>query len=149
MTTTHRSRTWVFAIPLAILVAAVVATWTHVHAQQSSTAAKPPVSSQTDVTWSHDIAPIAFNNCTTCHHTSGAGPFSLLTYQDARRWAPQIVEVTKSRYMPPWLPEHMHGAAGYVEFQDERGLPAAWRKSIAATQPHACLSVQSITAKRR
>jgi Flp pilus assembly protein TadD len=70
------------------------------------------------VTWSHQIAPLVYNNCTTCHHPGGAGPFSLLTYDDARRWGPQMATVTSSRYMPPWLPEH-----GYGDFADERKLP--------------------------
>jgi Flp pilus assembly protein TadD/mono/diheme cytochrome c family protein len=70
-----------------------------------------------DVTWSHQIAPLVYNNCTTCHHPGGAGPFSLLTYEDARRWGSQMAAVTASRYMPPWLPEH-----GYGDFADERRL---------------------------
>jgi Flp pilus assembly protein TadD/mono/diheme cytochrome c family protein len=69
------------------------------------------------VTWSHQIAPLVYNNCTTCHHPGGAGPFSLLTYEDARRWGAQMAAVTSSRYMPPWLPEH-----GYGDFADERRL---------------------------
>jgi Flp pilus assembly protein TadD/mono/diheme cytochrome c family protein len=69
------------------------------------------------VTWSRQIAPLVYNNCTTCHHPGGAGPFSLLTYEDARRWGPQMATVTSSRYMPPWLPEH-----GYGDFADERRL---------------------------
>src|SRR5208282_3214811 len=51
------------------------------------------------------------------HHPGGAGPFSLLSYQDARRWGTQMAAVTSSRYMPPWLPEH-----GYGDFQDQRTL---------------------------
>ena len=69
------------------------------------------------VTWSHQIAPLVYNNCTTCHHPGGAGPFSLLTYEDARRWGKQMAAVTSSRYMPPWLPEK-----GYGDFADERRL---------------------------
>jgi Flp pilus assembly protein TadD/mono/diheme cytochrome c family protein len=69
------------------------------------------------VTWSHQIAPLVYNNCTTCHHPGGAGPFSLLTYEDAKRWGTQMAAVTSSRYMPPWLPEH-----GYGDFADERTL---------------------------
>lgn len=68
-------------------------------------------------TWSHDVAPLIYNRCTTCHHPGGAGPFSLLTYQDARRWAPQILKVTQSHFMPPWLPE-----PGYGDFADVRRL---------------------------
>jgi Flp pilus assembly protein TadD len=69
------------------------------------------------VTFSRQIAPILYKNCTTCHHPGGGGPFSLLTYEDARRRAPQIAQVTASRFMPPWLPEH-----GYGDFADERHL---------------------------
>ncbi|HTX77579.1 MAG TPA: tetratricopeptide repeat protein [Terracidiphilus sp.] len=68
-------------------------------------------------TWSHDIAPIVYNRCTACHHPGGAGPFSLLSYAEARRWAPQILQVTQSRFMPPWLPE-----PGYGDFADSRRL---------------------------
>jgi Flp pilus assembly protein TadD/mono/diheme cytochrome c family protein len=68
-------------------------------------------------TWSGHIARVLYNNCTTCHHPGGAGPFSLLTYEDARRWAPQIRTVTESRFMPPWLPE-----PGYGSFADTRRL---------------------------
>jgi tetratricopeptide (TPR) repeat protein/mono/diheme cytochrome c family protein len=74
-----------------------------------------PVSAQP--TWSGHIAQLLYNNCTTCHHPNGAGPFSLLTYEDARRWAPQIRSVTESRFMPPWLPE-----PGYGNFADSRRL---------------------------
>lgn len=68
-------------------------------------------------TWSRQIAPILYKNCTTCHHPGGAGPFSLLGYSDARRWSAQILSVTESRYMPPWLPE-----PGYGDFAASRRL---------------------------
>lgn len=68
-------------------------------------------------TWSHDVAPLLYKNCTTCHHPGGGGPFSLLTYAQARRWGPQILNVTQSRFMPPWLPE-----PGYGDFADVRRL---------------------------
>jgi Flp pilus assembly protein TadD len=73
--------------------------------------------SSASVTWSHDVAPILYRNCSTCHHAGGAGPFSLQTYADAKRWGPQIATVTQSRYMPPWLPEPGHG-----DFADNRRL---------------------------
>ena len=55
-------------------------------------------------TFHRDIAPILFHNCADCHRPGEAGPFSLLTYQDARTHAHQIAAVTRSRFMPPWLP---------------------------------------------
>jgi mono/diheme cytochrome c family protein len=68
-------------------------------------------------TFNADVAPILFENCAVCHRPGGAGPFSLLTYRDARKRSGQIVEVTGTGYMPPWLPE-----PGYGEFADARGL---------------------------
>ncbi|HEY6488304.1 MAG TPA: tetratricopeptide repeat protein [Terracidiphilus sp.] len=83
----------------------------HPAAAQSASSVSPPI------TWSHDIAPLAYAHCTTCHHPGGAGPFSLLTYADACRWGPQIATVTQSHFMPPWLPE-----PGYGNFADVRRL---------------------------
>jgi Flp pilus assembly protein TadD len=79
--------------------------------------AHPPARRAAAETWSHDVAPVLYKNCTTCHHPGGAGPFSLLTYADAHRWAPQILKVTQSHFMPPWLPE-----PGYGDFADVRRL---------------------------
>jgi Flp pilus assembly protein TadD len=56
------------------------------------------------VTFNRDIAPIVFRSCAPCHRPGEAGPFSLLTYDDAKSHARQIVSVTARRYMPPWLP---------------------------------------------
>src|SRR5262249_54865597 len=69
------------------------------------------------VTFNKHIAPILFANCAACHHTGGAGPFSLIEYQEVKKRAGQIVTVTGSRYMPPWLPE-----PGYGEFAGARRL---------------------------
>ncbi len=69
------------------------------------------------VTWSRQIAHIVYQNCATCHHPGGSGPFSLLTFRDAYRRGPQMVQATQSRYMPPWLP-----APGYGDFAGARRL---------------------------
>ncbi|MCH7780089.1 MAG: cytochrome c [Acidobacteria bacterium] len=68
-------------------------------------------------TFARDIAPIIFQNCSHCHRPGESGPFNLLTYGDLRKRARQIVEVTRSGFMPPWLPE-----PGYGEFAGERRL---------------------------
>ena len=83
-------------------------------AKSGSQSAEQPAASET---WSHDVAPVLYKNCTTCHHPGGAGPFSLLTYEDGQRWGPEILSVTQSRFMPPWLPE-----PGYGDFADVRRL---------------------------
>ena len=68
-------------------------------------------------TFYKDIAPLTNQYCVSCHRPGEAGPFSLLTYEDVKKRGAQIAAVTKSRYMPPWLPEH-----GYGHFADERRL---------------------------
>jgi hypothetical protein len=55
-----------------------------------------------------------------------AAPFPLLTYEDVKKRAPQIAAVTRSRYMPPWLPEH-----GFGDFADERRLSAEEIRTIS------------------
>lgn len=69
------------------------------------------------VTFNRDIAPIVYHYCSSCHRPGEAGPFPLLTYQDVRKHGHQIVAVTQTRFMPPWLPE-----PGELKFADERRL---------------------------
>jgi Flp pilus assembly protein TadD len=57
------------------------------------------------VTFSRDIAPIVLVHCAPCHRPGEAGPFDLLDYDDVSSRARQIAQVTRSRYMPPWLPD--------------------------------------------
>lgn len=57
------------------------------------------------VTFTRDVAPIIFKSCVSCHRRGGPAPFSLATYEDVRRRAQQIAEVTRSRFMPPWKAE--------------------------------------------
>ena len=72
------------------------------------------------VTYYGQIAPIVLRDCAPCHRPGESGPFSLLTYEDVKKRAAQIVRVTSSRFMPPWLPE-----PGYGEFKEERRLTEA------------------------
>src|SRR6267378_2760695 len=58
------------------------------------------------VTFTKHVAPILFRECAFCHRPGEAAPFSVLSYQEVRRRASRIVDVTGRRYMPPWLPAH-------------------------------------------
>jgi tetratricopeptide (TPR) repeat protein/mono/diheme cytochrome c family protein len=92
-------------------------------------AAPPPAAAHVTsahVTFTKDIAPIVYRNCAPCHRPGEAGPFSLLSYQDVKSHARQIVDVTRRRYMPPWSPE-----AGYGDFAGERRLSDAQIRLIA------------------
>ena len=81
---------------------------------------------QPAVTYYKQIAPIILEHCAPCHRPGESGPFSLLTYADAKRHARDIVSVTARRYMPPWLPE-----AGHGEFSGDLRLSDAQIRSIA------------------
>jgi Tfp pilus assembly protein PilF len=61
------------------------------------------------LTFANDVAPIVFAKCSGCHRPGEAAPFSLLTFDDVRNRARQIVDVTQREFMPPWLPEEGHG----------------------------------------
>src|SRR6201994_743731 len=93
---------------------AVLALGVNVSVVVNSTPAPATVSTPT---FYRNIAPIVYQNCSTCHRPGESGPFSLLTYDDVKRHAAQIATVTKQRFMPPWLPE-----AGHGEFEEERRL---------------------------
>lgn len=81
-------------------------------AATAGNAAVPP-----EVNFSEHVAPILFQNCARCHRPGEAAPFSLLNYQDAKKRARQIADVTESRTMPPW-----HAGHGYIEFSNARRL---------------------------
>lgn len=76
-----------------------------------------PSASFRKITFNRDIAPIVYHYCSACHRPGEAGPFPLLTYQDIKKHGHQIVAVTQTRFMPPWLPE-----PGELKFADERRL---------------------------
>lgn len=78
------------------------------------------------VTFSKDIAPIIYDNCTTCHRPGQIGPFALTDYQSVKRRAKQIVEVTADRTMPPW-----HADPGDVKFSNDRSLSPEQIKLLA------------------
>jgi hypothetical protein len=72
-----------------------------------------------EITFTKDIAPIVFQNCAGCHRPGQSAPFTLMDYEDVKKHAGDIANVTARRFMPPWLPEH-----GYNEFMGERRLTA-------------------------
>jgi len=76
-----------------------------------------PLLAQDGPTFTEDIAPIIYQNCTQCHRPGEIGPMPLTNYQEVAGWAPMIEYVTSIRYMPPWPPD-----AHYSEFLGQRGL---------------------------
>lgn len=81
---------------------------------------QPARDAQESVNFSEHVAPIIFNNCTPCHRRGEAAPFTLMSYEDARRHGRLIAAVTRSRRMPPWK-----AGPGDYEFKGERRLTDA------------------------
>ena len=71
------------------------------------------------VTFYKDIAPIFQQNCQQCHQEGSIAPFSLISYQDARRYAARIRQRVADRIMPPW---HVNPYLGIQDFKNSRAL---------------------------
>ncbi len=85
------------------------------------------------ITFNKHVAPILWNNCARCHRPGNIGPFSLLTYRDARKRAGFIREVTESGQMPPWK---AHPGAGV--FLDAPRLSVLEKATLARWAETGC-----------
>jgi hypothetical protein len=101
-------------LPAAVLVVGLLLKYPHAEIVRPEGDHHRPANT---VTFTKDIAPITLDHCAGCHRPGESGPFSLITYQEVKKHARQIAEVTARRYMPPWLPE-----PGDVEIEGARRL---------------------------
>ena len=69
------------------------------------------------VTYAKQVSRVLQKRCQECHRPGEIGPFSLLTYEDARDWAETIREVVVEQRMPPWYADPRYG-----KFANERCL---------------------------
>ena len=72
------------------------------------------------VTYAEHIAPILNRSCVQCHRPNEVAPFSLVGYENAKKWATMSATVADSRQMPPWKAVH-----GYGEFKSDSRLSEA------------------------
>ncbi len=77
-------------------------------------------------TFAKEIAPLVHAKCAPCHRPGGAGPFSLLTYDEVVEHSPEIRKVTATRFMPPWRPR-----AGVATYENDRSLEPAQIELLA------------------
>ena len=101
-------------IRVAVALAGLIGTAASVYAQSP---AAP--------TFSKDVAPILYKNCTNCHRPGEIGPMPLVSFNDARPWAKAIANRVTDGTMPPWHADPAHG-----EFLNDRSLSAADRDTI-------------------
>src|SRR5689334_9767357 len=87
--------------------------------------AQSPAAKSATPTFTKDVAPILYKNCTNCHRPGELAPMSLLTYKDARPWAKSIATNVSKGTMPPW-----HADPAYGEFVNDRRLSDAERNTI-------------------
>src|SRR4026207_567969 len=71
------------------------------------------------VTFARDVAPILQSKCQECHHPGPVAPMSLITYEDARKYARRIKTKVSARTMPPW---HLDKTVGIQSFKNDRSL---------------------------
>src|ERR1700746_1918808 len=93
-------------------------------------------------TFSKDVAPILQKHCQTCHRPGEAAPFSMLTYEETRPWAPMSKMVVTKKIMPTWVadPPCGHSANERSLSADEIRTLVAWvnggaRKGAAEDMP--------------
>ena len=87
------------------------------------------------VTYSDDVAPIVHARCAGCHRPGQVAPFSLLTFEQTRRWADSIPEVLDDGRMPPW-----HADPRYGRFANDRSLSARERSILISWVEQGCPS---------
>ncbi len=76
-------------------------------------------------TFAERVMPLLQKHCQECHRPGGDAPFSLTTYEDARKRSTAIVEALDLGRMPPSFADPRHGT-----FVNERRLPEEVRRTI-------------------
>jgi peroxiredoxin len=70
-----------------------------------------------DLNYARHVAPILQKRCQECHRPGEIGPFSLLSFEDAKKRTGRIREVVLEERMPPWHANPRHG-----KFANDRRL---------------------------
>ena len=80
------------------------------------------------ITWNDSVADIVHRRCSTCHAANPiTAPFPLISHHHVVKRAEQILQVTNSGYMPPWLPHESDHA-----FLNDRSLTDTEKQQLHA-----------------
>ncbi len=77
-----------------------------------------PTQSESNITYTGNVAKILFQHCLECHRVGEIGPFDVANYEEVRGWAEMIVETIEQKRMPPWHADSQHGS-----FKNARPIP--------------------------
>jgi mono/diheme cytochrome c family protein len=122
-------KAWIgLGIGVAALAALIPATAT-AQSGDARVAMATPVSAPADVTFHRDVERIFQRACQTCHREGSVAPFSLTSYESARRYAARIRERTQARVMPPFPYDR---TVGIQDFKNDARLTDAEIATIAA-----------------
>ena len=72
-----------------------------------------------EVTFTRDVVPILYEKCVECHRPGSFAPMSLLTYENARFYAPLMKFRVQTRQMPPW---HVDRTVGIQDYENDASL---------------------------
>ena len=110
------------------LIAGVSLVWVGIVSTSTGTSAEQYAAKPTAgvPTFTKDVAPILYKNCTTCHRPGEIAPMSLMTYEEARPWAKSIRDEVSEGHMPPW-----HADAPKGTFHNERVLTTEEKDILA------------------
>ncbi len=78
------------------------------------------------VTYYRDIKPLLAARCNDCHSPGNIAPFSLVSYEEAKMWAPTLVAATAAGTMPPWPPDNRCNT-----YTHDRSLSAEQQRLLA------------------
>ena len=88
------------ATAITIATALLLGSVSMAHSQQKAGA--PP-------TFYRDVLPILQQHCQACHRAGEIAPMPLVTYDQARLYAPVIANKVSARIMPPWFADPQFG----------------------------------------
>ncbi len=94
-------------------------------------AKKAPASG--NITYTNQIARLLQKNCQECHRPGEIGPFSLLSYRQAKGWADMIQETVRAGRMPPWYAD-----PHYSKFANDRRLSKEDKETLLAWIDQGC-----------
>ena len=113
----RKVQAWAWKAMVSLVLIAAFSPQGQAFAQDRTASASPMAAEKSEdaPTYAKDVAPILQQNCVVCHRPGAIGPMSLLTFENAKQYAPLIKYRVENRIMPPPPPPVVNVAEGTVE----------------------------------